>query len=130
MLSTGRSTIFSRLDRYVAYAKKDGYGQRLAQFRNTGSWTGTLREGAQLSSAGLAMRLKKEGGKKPGKVVAKGDLPSKICVVCNRPFTWWENLALLFMTSKLLNYQVGDDLYVPYMQAQEVGELLGRCQIL
>jgi len=30
---------------------------------------------------------------KKGKTVAKGDLPSKICVVCGRPFTWrkkWE----------------------------------------
>ncbi len=31
------------------------------------------------------MRVKK-GGK--GKAVAKGDLPTKTCVVCNRPFTW------------------------------------------
>lgn len=31
------------------------------------------------------MRVKK-GGK--GKAVAKSDLPTKTCVVCNRPFTW------------------------------------------
>lgn len=31
------------------------------------------------------MRLKK-GGK--NKAVAKGDLPTKTCVVCQRPFTW------------------------------------------
>ena len=35
------------------------------------------------------MRVKK-GGK--GKAVAKGDLPTKTCVVCNRPFTWWAGL--------------------------------------
>ena len=31
--------------------------------------------------------------KKNGKTVKKGDLPTKICVVCERPFTWrkkWE----------------------------------------
>lgn len=31
------------------------------------------------------MRVKK-GGK--GKPVAKADLPTKTCIVCNRPFTW------------------------------------------
>ena len=39
------------------------------------------------------MRLKKEGSNK-NKAVAKRDLPSKICVVCKRPFTWrkkWED---------------------------------------
>merc|ERR1712194_811162 len=39
------------------------------------------------SSSCLAMKNKK------GKTVAKENLPSKICVVCNRPFTWrkkWE----------------------------------------
>ena len=32
------------------------------------------------------MRLKKGGNK--NKAVAKGDLPTKECVVCKRPFTW------------------------------------------
>lgn len=40
-------------------------------------------EGSPLSRP--LMRLKK-GGK--NKAVAKGDLPTKTCVVCNRPFTW------------------------------------------
>lgn len=45
------------------------------------------------------MRLKK-GGK--NKAVAKADLPSKMCVVCNRPFTWYTlrcRTALLDLTS-------------------------------
>lgn len=36
----------------------------------------------------------KKGSKAAGKAVAKSDLPSKICVVCKRPFTWrkkWES---------------------------------------
>lgn len=39
------------------------------------------------------MRVKKGGSS--GKSVAKADLPSKVCVVCNRPFTWrkkWEKV--------------------------------------
>ena len=39
------------------------------------------------SSVSLSMKNKK------GKTVAKENLPSKVCVVCNRPFTWrkkWE----------------------------------------
>ncbi|CAK0783980.1 hypothetical protein CVIRNUC_007183 [Coccomyxa viridis] len=40
------------------------------------------------------MRIEaKKGSKAAGKAVAKADLPSKICIVCKRPFTWrkkWE----------------------------------------
>mmetsp|Transcript_2545 Transcript_2545/g.4353 ORF Transcript_2545/g.4353 Transcript_2545/m.4353 type:complete len:295 (-) Transcript_2545:13-897(-) len=49
------------------------------------------------SSTDLTMRKKRKGGRggknAVGKLVKKGDLPSKICVVCDRPFTWrkkWE----------------------------------------
>ncbi len=35
------------------------------------------------------MRIEaKKGSKAAGKAVAKADLPSKICIVCKRPFTW------------------------------------------
>ena len=30
----------------------------------------------------------KKGFKAVGKTVAKSNLPSKICIVCNSPFTW------------------------------------------
>ena len=30
----------------------------------------------------------KKGSKAAGKTVAKSNLPSKVCIVCNRPFTW------------------------------------------
>lgn len=32
-------------------------------------------------------------GKTGGRRVAKGDLPSKICPVCTRPFTWRKKWA-------------------------------------
>ena len=31
----------------------------------------------------------KKGSKAAGKAVAKANLPSKICIVCNRPYTWY-----------------------------------------
>ena len=35
------------------------------------------------------MRIEaKKGSRAAGKAVAKADLPSKICIVCKRPFTW------------------------------------------
>ncbi len=35
------------------------------------------------------MRIEaKKGSKAAGKAVAKSNLPSKVCIVCNRPFTW------------------------------------------
>ena len=40
------------------------------------------------------------GVKQDGRTVAKSDLPSKICPVCHRPFTWrrkwerdWDNVV-------------------------------------
>lgn len=39
------------------------------------------------SSPAQLMPAKK--GHNKGKQVAKSDLPSKICVVCGLPFTWW-----------------------------------------
>jgi hypothetical protein len=35
------------------------------------------------------MRVEAKKGSNASKAVAKADLPSKICVVCQRPFTWW-----------------------------------------
>lgn len=47
-------------------------------------------------STRLGMRKdKKSGAGPPGKLVAKQNLPSKMCVVCHRPFTWrkkWERV--------------------------------------
>lgn len=46
----------------------------------------------------LSMRGRKKGNdnnKAMGKTIAKENLPSKVCVVCNRPFTWrkkWERV--------------------------------------
>ena len=47
------------------------------------------RVGERLYSSSVCLSMKN----KKGKTVAKENLPSKICVVCNRPFTWrkkWE----------------------------------------
>ena len=32
----------------------------------------------------------KKGSKAAGKAVAKANLPSKISIVCNRPYTWYD----------------------------------------
>ena len=34
------------------------------------------------------MRVEAKKGSNASKVVAKANLPSKICLVCQRPFTW------------------------------------------
>ncbi|BDA51231.1 hypothetical protein COCOBI_18-1080 [Coccomyxa sp. Obi] len=39
------------------------------------------------------MRIEAKKGSNASKVVAKANLPSKLCLVCERPFTWrkkWE----------------------------------------
>ncbi|CAL8466398.1 g5934 [Coccomyxa elongata] len=39
------------------------------------------------------MRVEAKKGSNASKVVAKANLPSKVCLVCQRPFTWrkkWE----------------------------------------
>lgn len=47
-------------------------------------------------SSTTSLKMRKDAkGKGPGKVIAKNNLPSKVCVVCNRPFTWrkkWERV--------------------------------------
>ena len=40
----------------------------------------------------------KKGSKAAGKAVAKSNLPSKICIVCNRPYTWYERSIYCLMS--------------------------------
>lgn len=35
------------------------------------------------------MRIEAKKGSNATKAVAKANLPTKTCLVCNRPFTWW-----------------------------------------
>ena len=58
----------------------------------------------------------KKGSKAAGKAVAKSDLPSKICLVCKRPFTWY--ISTQTATSLLPNNQ---GLPVVELQAQMRG---------
>lgn len=58
----------------------------------------------------------KKGSKAAGKAVAKSDLPSKICIVCKRPFTWYTSIQT--STSLLPNNQ---GLAVAKLQAQMMG---------
>ena len=36
----------------------------------------------------LLMRVEAKKGSNASKAVAKANLPSKVCIVCQRPFTW------------------------------------------
>jgi hypothetical protein len=41
------------------------------------------------------MRSSKSSANRPGRRIAKSDLPQKTCAVCGRPFTWrkkWEKV--------------------------------------
>ena len=58
-----------------------------------GSSTGDARSIS--TTPPLLMRKENPNGTGPGKLVAKQNLPSKVCVVCHRPFTWrkkWERV--------------------------------------
>ncbi len=62
------------------------YGGIRTAVYGRGRRTGTRKKGIEKTS---------------GKNVKKGDLPTKICVVCQRPFTWrkkWEVRQFTFFT--------------------------------
>ena len=42
----------------------------------------------------LLMRVEAKKGSNASKAVAKANLPVKTCLVCQRPYTWWETVVV------------------------------------
>ena len=79
---------------------------------------GALR--AQLECAHAARARSAAAPALCGKHVKKGDLPSKVCVVCSRPYNW-----RVFHCCVLCVLPSAHATHAPPTQAQEVGEVLG-----
>ncbi|CAL5226007.1 g8811 [Coccomyxa viridis] len=66
----------------------------------------------------------KKGSKAAGKTVAKSNLPSKVCIVCNRPFTWRKKWEKCWDDVKYCTAEVG--LLQPSASSEDIDGLRGQ----